>query len=657
MSGGTSYDIKVAVLDTTDDNMMNYDTVVIFNQAEGIQPGPFALPSTGPAYIKPSAKISALFYLEGHPNKAGVRYFVSQLAPDLATVRIARSSVSFIPRNAPVLGDVDDVNNNVGFWQPQPDFRIVERIDAVPSAFASFPDLDLEAIYEELVKEFTEYQTRLALRAINKNPDADFVMIYFEQPDGSCHQFLLTDPRQPTDFTNPNSIGAGQDAAKVARYAHYVQIAYQTANHAVQRVIDSVGVDASGKPNSNVIVVSDHGFEIFHTAVNLNALLSAKGIPSNKVRAVTSGPAVNVYIALQGREPNGTVSRSEFIALQQQVIDALQSLVDTNPTYTLDAPPVNVFDQIYGRPLPADINDPSFGRGTSEFIGQDSGDVYSILRVGYNFDGVQGNGIVRAGDAAAATPVLSLPNFYGAHGYDPLLPNLSSIFYAAGPDIGQGILPLAHAIDVIPTIAEMLGVETFAQVDGEALPIGPLKLEGAVSRKHHGGAGGFDLTLPVSGTSGVEGRKPTLGTGDETEDENNNDLQGQHVLIFTFNKPLVGGNAALYAGSGMIASADVNDGKLEVALSQVADAQRVTLLLNGTDIYGGNVLAQFTFGVLRGDVDGNGIVDQIDINSVSAIPKNSSVTSANFRLDVNVNGQINKSDVAQVRARTGHHLP
>ena len=43
-------------------------------------------------------------------------------------------------------------------------------------------------------------------------------MIYIEQPDGSGHQFTLTDPRQATDPTDPNSIGAGQNPAKVARY-------------------------------------------------------------------------------------------------------------------------------------------------------------------------------------------------------------------------------------------------------------------------------------------------------------------------------------------------------------------------------------------------------------------------------------------------------
>ena len=99
-SGGQSYSIKVAALDTTNDSTINYDTLVMFDANHGSILGPFtAAPlGTGPAYIQPSTKISALFYLEGHSNKAGVRYFVSQLAPNLSTVRIARSSTSFIPR-------------------------------------------------------------------------------------------------------------------------------------------------------------------------------------------------------------------------------------------------------------------------------------------------------------------------------------------------------------------------------------------------------------------------------------------------------------------------------------------------------------------------------------------------------------------------------
>jgi len=39
-----------------------------------------------------------------------------------------------------------------------------------------------------------------------------------------------------------------------------VETAYQTVNNTVERIIDEVGTDSEGKPNSNIIVVSDHGF-------------------------------------------------------------------------------------------------------------------------------------------------------------------------------------------------------------------------------------------------------------------------------------------------------------------------------------------------------------------------------------------------------------
>jgi len=298
------------------------------------------------------------------------------------------------------------------------------------------------------------------------------VMVYIEQPDGSGHQFLLTDPRQPTNPTNPASIGAGQDLAKIARYRGYLQRAYRAASDAVQRLIDAVGTEAGGRPLSNVFAVSDHGFAIFHTAVDLNAFLAGRGFDPAKVRAVTSGPAANIYINLAGREPGGTVTPAEFVALQTQVAQALADLRDTNPAYAAGAPSVPVFDKVFRRPLPANLADPSFGRGTSELIGQDSGDVFALLTVGYNFDGTQNPVVLRQGDAPpVGTPVLSLPNFYGAHGYDPTLPEMSAIFFAAGPDIRSGRLTRVRNIDVAPTVARLLDVELGPTVDGRALPV------------------------------------------------------------------------------------------------------------------------------------------------------------------------------------------
>lgn len=118
--------------------------------------------------------------------------FYTNLAPDLSTVRLIRTSANYIPRpaeNPEVIANVDDINNNVGFWLPQPDFRIAQRVSP---GLNDFPDLELEAAYQDLVETFVLYQTDVLLRAIQQNSNADLVLGYIEQPDGSGHQFLLT---------------------------------------------------------------------------------------------------------------------------------------------------------------------------------------------------------------------------------------------------------------------------------------------------------------------------------------------------------------------------------------------------------------------------------------------------------------------------------
>jgi uncharacterized repeat protein (TIGR01451 family) len=474
--GGVSYDIQAAALDTTNDSTVNYDTIAFFDKTIGIQPGPFCLPSTGPAYVKASDKKSQPFYLDGSSNKAGLGFYVSNLAPDLSSVRIARYSANAIPLPAEspaVIADANDINNNVGFWAPQADFRIPEKLSP---GFTSFPDAELEAIYEDQVKSFVDYQTKVLLRSIEQNPGADLVLGYIEQPDGSEHQFLITDPRQATDPTNPNSILGGQDQAKIQRYKDYTLNAYKVANDAVQKIIDEVGVDSNGVPNSNIIVVSDHGFAPFHTAVSINNLLKNSGdadlSDSTKVRAVSSGPAVNVYINVKGREPNGTVDPADYPKIQQKISALLQGLQDSNPNYAPSGP-ASVFDKVYARPVPANPTAADIIKGTSEFIGQDSGDVFALLSLGYNFDGTQATPVKRLGDNQTATaPVFSVPNFYGAHGYDPTSPQMQAIFFAAGPDIDPKAITQTsiNNIDIAPTVEKILGVQPAATVQGKALP-------------------------------------------------------------------------------------------------------------------------------------------------------------------------------------------
>src|SRR5262245_27435028 len=163
-AGGRSIasDVRAAALDGTNDGAVNYDQLVLFDASVGVQPGPFAPPSTGPAVIRVGGP-SAPFYFEGSGNKVGTSYFIASMAPDLSTVHLVRYSANFIPRNAPVIGDVDDVNQRVGFWRAQPDFRIPERLSP---GFGTFSDIELETVYEDQVATSMAYQAAVATHAM-----------------------------------------------------------------------------------------------------------------------------------------------------------------------------------------------------------------------------------------------------------------------------------------------------------------------------------------------------------------------------------------------------------------------------------------------------------------------------------------------------------
>jgi hypothetical protein len=452
------FEIRVAALDTTNDGVVNFDTLVFFEKTLGIQSGPFQAPATGPAYVKLGGE-SAPFYFEGTGNKVGAAYFVTALSGDLSTVRVVRYGANFIPRNAPVIAAVDDINNNVGFWRPQADFRIPERLSP---GFTTFPDIELEAAYEDMVKTFVRYQTGVAERAILQNPDADLVMVYIEQPDGSGHQFTLTDRRQATNPTDPNSIGNNQDQAKIARYDSHLKFAYQTADKAVTRIMETVG------PSSNVFVVSDHGMAPFHTAVGMTNILKNAGIDTSQLAIRTSGPAANIYVNMQGRESGGTVDPATYGNLVTQIASAVRNAIDPNNRFNSSLERRAIFTNVGVRPRNCDEG---IGLCTSREIGQDFGDVFAQLDEGYNFDGIQNPGVARQGDPPfnAATTVFSVPNFYGAHGHNSELRSMSATFLAAGPRIRQHTLHRVENIDVAPTILQLLGVRPSRDVDGRAL--------------------------------------------------------------------------------------------------------------------------------------------------------------------------------------------
>ena len=188
----------------------------------------------------------------------------------------------------------------------------------------------------------------------------------------------------------------------------------------------------------------------------------------------------------------------------------------------------------------------------------------------------------------------------------------------------------------------------------EIMPCSAPTIASAVSRKTHGGAGTFDVSLPLTGSSGVECRSGG-GTGDYTM-----------VVTFTGNVTVTGSpQAQVTSGIGCVGTAgsctgtvSVSGAVVTVPLTNVANAQNITVQINGVNTASDAPAVNVTvpMGILIGDSNANRSVNASDVSQVKG-QIGQPVTGSNFRTDINANGSINAGDVSQVKSNLGTGIP
>jgi hypothetical protein len=165
--------------------------------------------------------------------------------------------------------------------------------------------------------------------------------------------------------------------------------------------------------------------------------------------------------------------------------------------------------------------------------------------------------------------------------------------------------------------------------------------QSAFSRKVHGGAGTFDIPLPLTGNVGVECR-----TGG-----------GVYQMIIDFPSSVTVQSASVTSGTGMVSSfSGSGTSEITVNLTGVTDQQRITMTLHGVNecTHMGDV--PISMGVLISDVNGDTFVNSSDV-ALTKSQVGQTVGGSNFREDVNTDGLINATDVALVKSDVGHALP
>lgn len=189
---------------------------------------------------------------------------------------------------------------------------------------------------------------------------------------------------------------------------------------------------------------------------------------------------------------------------------------------------------------------------------------------------------------------------------------------------------------------------TYTVVGNTVCSAGSIEPVSAVSRKTHGTAGTFDVDLLLgSARPGVECR-----TGGPS---------GNHTVVITFAAPvtsLAGATVTPAQGgtASVVGTPTVNNTQVTVNLTNVSNAQTLTINLLGVTagVNSGDVGVPMS--VLLGDTTGNGAVNSSDISQTQS-QSGQAMSLNNFREDVTVNGAINSSDIATVQSKSGTALP
>src|SRR6184192_1779120 len=169
-------------------------------------------------------------------------------------------------------------------------------------------------------------------------------------------------------------------------------------------------------------------------------------------------------------------------------------------------------------------------------------------------------------------------------------------------------------------------------------PSSVLTLLSAASRLTHAGTGTFDVSMPLSGISGVEDRS-----------------SGTYNAVFTFDGAVTSGQVIVLSGTATVSAISFSGNTMTAQLTGVTSAEVVTLRvqnINGDGQQHGDV----PFGFLTADVNANRIVDRPDQQQLQA-DRGQPVTASNFRDDINLSGRVDRPDVQSVHTNRGHSIP
>jgi hypothetical protein len=251
---------------------------------------------------------------------------------------------------------------------------------------------------------------------------------------------------------------------------------------------------------------------------------------------------------------------------------------------------------------------------------------------------------------APGTPLFGRRAFSGVKPLHHTRISLRSFAPVTGVHNPQG-LPVFIRFREVSDPATAVGVDAGWFIDNLVIhnmgTNGAIPLRDVVSRKTHGEAGTFDVSLPIVGTT--KGIEPRSGGAN-----------GDHTVVFKFGAAITGIGNATVTGGGSVSSQSYDQASQEVTvnLTGVPNAREIVVTLTGVSDTCGNtgVNIPVTMGVLAGDTTGDRFTDGGDINQTKS-RSGQAITTANFRSDVTADGFLDAGDISAVKSKSGTALP
>lgn len=426
LKSGAAISIYALAIDRNFDGRENYDAILLdFDKDLG---------NGFLATLNENQWASVVLPFSEHRLGSWVR--VLKFEANLSEVKLYLGEASFNPASPAEYGR--EVEAQVGFWPGQPDNPNQTR------------GLISEQVWFEQSDRLAQHIKRLALYNL-KRKDWDALFLYFPIVDDITHRYLVRNPRQ-ADYH-------AEDGNRRARYNGYVERAYREIDRILKELMEAAA------PETNFLIISDHGMVPTHTTLLINNFLAQSGFTvtgddKSEVRAVVDGAGAHIYVNVAGRQKNGLVPANKLNEYAQRIRSACLSLRD----------PVTG-EAVFQTVLPGSELAPIR-------LGQSprTGDVFVSARPGFS---LSGRILPEVPIFVPSSPRLDIREQFaknqatreflesgganetgvGVHGHLGTAREIQSIFFAYGPNVPKKPLGVIEGVDVAPTIAALLGIK------------------------------------------------------------------------------------------------------------------------------------------------------------------------------------------------------